>query len=149
MSVAPMEITKTLDSEGKRGVAIFKTAISSVKATGKTEQSARYEVAGKGSLTSLTIFSRPFTPVLETGSKPAKTDTPSKEMIDELTAWAQSRGIPEDAVWGIAKKLLREGQRVNRDLYTKAMDKFADEVADKVTSEFVGYAIDKLFNTFR
>lgn len=146
---APLDISQILDKEGRRGVDVFKKAIEPHKATSKTAQSAYYKVEGKGaSSTSLTILSRPYTTVLEKGSKPADTHKPPKGMIDELTHWAKARGIPEEAVYGIAVNLLKEGQRVNRNVYSEQMQKFADEVADEVTKQYAGYAIDTLLNQF-
>lgn len=146
--LTPFDIHKILDEEGKRGVKIFQSSISSVKATGKTADSARYVVEGKESKMSLEILARPFTPVLETGSKPAKTLKPSKEMLEELKPWAQVRGIPEDKVYGVAVNLLKNGQKVNRKLYSDKMDEFADQVADRITKEYVGYAVNNIVKAF-
>ncbi len=138
-----LDLHQTLDAEGKQGVLVFQKAIQPYKATGKTQASAYYRIQGK-EVTTLEILARNFTQVLETGSRPAKTLVPSREMINELKPWAQSRGIPEEAVWGIAKKLLREGQKVNRNVYSEQMNEWADKAIDEVVNEFAGLAIDKI-----
>ena len=137
-----------LNAQGKVGVGIFIKAIAPYKATGKTEQSAFYRIEGKDTVISLSIIARKYVKVLETGSKPAKTLVPSKEMIDELKPWAKSRGIPDEAVYPIAKKLLKEGQQLNRNVYSEQMNEWADSVVDEVVSELAGLAIDKLVNTW-
>lgn len=144
-----LDVFQTLDQEGKRGVEVFVKAIDQVKATGKTQRSAYHKIEGTDSKTTVTIMARGFTQVLETGSKPAKTTKPSKEMLAELKPWAQVRGIPDEAVYAIAVKLLRDGQQVNRNVYSEQMDKFADEVADRVAEEYAGYAVDKMINAFK
>lgn len=137
-----------LQEEGKRGVVIFQKAIEPHYATGKTKKSAFYRIEGREKVVSLTILARAFVPVLETGSKPAKTNVPSKEMIEELTPWAKARGIPEEAIYPIAKELLRKGQQVNRNVYSQQMEEFGDEVVDRVVNEFAGLAINQVVNAF-
>lgn len=134
--------------EGPRGVKVFQDAVDSHTATGKTKKSAYFKIEGKDTKVSLEILAREFVQVLETGSKPAHTNTPSKEMIAMLKDWAQARGIPQDAVWGIAKKLLRDGQKVNRNVYSEQMNEFADQVIDRVTKEFAGMMVNKIVNAF-
>jgi len=138
-----------LNAQGKVGVGVFVKAIQPYKATGKTEQSAFYRIEGKDTVISLTIIARKYVKVLETGSKRAKTLVPSREMIDELTPWAKSRGLPEEAIYPIAKKLLRDGQQLNRNVYSEQMNEWADKVIDEVVSELAGLAIDKLVNTWK
>lgn len=139
---------QVLDEEGKRGVAIFQKCIQPYRATGKTQASAYYKIEGSDTKTDLTINARGFTEVMQTGSKPSK-KKPSPEMIEELKPWAQVRGIAPEAVYGIAVKLLRDGQKVHRNVYSDQMSKFADEVADRVNDLFAGYAIDKIVNAFK
>lgn len=137
-----LDMYNLLDEEGKRGVGIFVKAIQPHKATGQTASSAYYSIKGTNTKTTLEIFSRAFTPVLETGSRRAKTQVPSKEMIAQLKPWAQARGIPDEAVYAIAKKLLRDGQKVNRNVYSEQMAEFSEEVADRALKEFAGYVVD-------
>lgn len=143
-----LDVHNLLDEEGERGVGIFVKAIAPYKATGKTQASAYYKIAGTPTDTSLEIIARGYVQVLETGSQPSK-KKPSPEMIAELKPWAKARGIPDEAVYGIAIKLLRDGQRVNRNVYSQQMDKFAEEVIDRALKEFAGYAIDQVVKGFR
>ena len=138
-----------LNEQGKVGVTVFKEAVKPYKATGRTEQSAYFKVEGRETRISLTIIARAFVEVMETGSKKAKTDVPSREMIDSLKPWAQARGIPEDAVWGIAKKLLKEGQKINRNVYSDQMNAWADKVIEIVVNELAGYAVDKMVSEWK
>lgn len=144
-----LDVFDIAQEEGKKGVEIFKRAIAPYNATGKTQKSAYYKIEGSSTKTILSILARGYTQVLETGSKPAKTHKPSRAMLDELAPWAQSRGIPEEAVYAIAVNLLKEGQQVNRNVYTDQMNEWADGVADRVASEFAGYAVDKMVNSFQ
>lgn len=143
-----LDMFQILDQEGKRGVEIFQKAVAPHRATGKTQASAYSKIEGSESKTTLTIIARGFVQVLETGSKPS-TKKPSPEMIAELKPWASARGIPDEAVYAIAVKLLRDGQQVNRNVYSEQMDKFADEVADRVAEEYAGYAVDQMVNAFK
>lgn len=143
-----LDLVKEMDEQGKKGVAVFKKAISGHKATGETERSAYYKIEGKDTKVTLEILARAFVPVLETGSKPAKTLTPSKEMLDTLGAWAKARGIPEEAVYPIAKTLLKEGQKINRNVYSQQMDEWADEMIEIITNELAGYYVDKIVNSY-
>lgn len=141
-----LEVTDILSEEGQRGVKIWQKTIDPYTATGKTKKSAYYKIEGRDTTTSIEILAREFVDVLQTGSKPAKTRVPSKEMIDSLTPWAKSRGIPEEAIYPIAVKLLKEGQKVNRNVWKEQMEKWADEVVDRILNDLAGFVVDQVVN---
>lgn len=139
-----LSVHNILDEEGKRGVEVFNKCIEPYKATGKTQASAYYKVAGSDTKTTLEIDARGYVKVLETGSRPAKTKKPSREMVKEMEEYTRARGLPKSAAYPMAVVLLRDGQKQNRNVYSQQMDKFSDEVADRVLNEFAGYAVDKI-----
>ncbi len=126
-------LSDILKQQADKGVQVFRDAIRKVRASGRTDESARAEVSGTG----FKIFSREFTDLLESGRRPTKKG-PSPEMIERLTEYAQARGMdkPESAAWGIAKKINKEGDRTfrkgGRDVYTKEMKKFVDSTINAV-----------------
>lgn len=139
-----------MDEEGRRGVKVFQAVMAKANASGETAKSAYHKVEGKGPKTTLEILAREFTDVLWRGSRKAKTTKPPREMVDKLKIYARFRGIPEDKAYAMAVKLLKEGQKPGKHPeIPKAMDDFSDEVADKVTSEFAGYAVNQIIKAFR
>lgn len=137
-----------LNQEGKRGVEIVVKSITPYRATSRTEQSVYYKIEGKETKVDLSIFARDYIEVLQSGSKPAKTKKPSKAMLAEMAPWAKVRGIPDAKLYAVAVVLLRDGQKVKRDLWDSKLDNWADEVADRITKEMAGYVVETIVKTF-
>lgn len=116
----------------KHGLAIVRNIQDNLKSTGtnasgKTSDSVRFEVSNSSGVVTLRVIGgRAFFPTVETGSKPAKTDVPPREMIQSLTEWAQDKGV-EASPWAIAKTILKKGSKLYReggrtDIYTNVIE---------------------------
>lgn len=124
-----MSINSVLNTYGQIGVQLLKQALSSVRATGKTERSITYEITDDNKLI---IYAREFTQLIEKGIKPSGKNPPP-EMIQLLTEYAQARGMadPKKAAWGIAKTILKEGDKTHkrggRIVYSDVLQTFQKE----------------------
>jgi hypothetical protein len=118
-------IDDILKDHGQKAVSQIQQnlADTGTDATKKTSESVRYEVVSQGTTTILTVIGgREYFPAVETGSKPAKTEVPPKEMIDSLKEWVQVRGM-EGAEWAVAKTILKKGSALwqkggRKDIFT-------------------------------
>jgi len=74
---------------------------------------------------------------------------PSDKMppIDPIKKWAQLRGLPESAAWGIAKNIQKFGYNGTQFFDTVATDKLIEEFETELTEKW-GIGIDEFFNTF-
>lgn len=135
-------IEDILKKRGDEAVAAIRENLASTgtNATLKTSNSVSSSVQQVGSRLVLTVVgARPFFPTVETGSKPS-TKKPSPEMIQSLTEWAQVRNIPKEAVWGVAKNILKDGSRLwqkggREDIYTNVRQ----QVIDRITKDIADF----------
>lgn len=133
-------ITDTLKSYGVVGVDVLKKAIESLEASGKTSQSIRYEVESTDTKDRLKLIGRAYFELIEKGIKPSGKN-PSPDMIKFLTEYAQARGMdkPESAAWGIAKTILKEGDKTYRSggrlVYSPELVKFVEELKEVITKQ--------------
>lgn len=135
-------IEDILTKRGQEAVAAIRENLASTgtNATLKTSNSVSSSVQQVGSRIVLTVVgARPFFPTVETGSKPS-TKNPSPAMIESLTEWAQVRGKPKEAAWGIAKTILRDGSQLwqkggRKDIYTNVRE----EIIERITRDIADY----------
>lgn len=135
-----MSLESTLKTYGQIGADVLRQAVAPLDATGKTRASIRYVVDGEN----LMFLARGFFKKLETGIKPSTKaeKIPSREMIASLTEYARARGFsnPEKAAWGLAKKLLTEGDKTNakggRVVYSDVMKTFTEDLAKALSEDF-------------
>lgn len=109
-------------------------------ATRQTSDSLRIEVSTEGTKTKLQLLGRPFFRVVETGRRPTPGKKPSREMITNLSMWAEARGIDESAVWAIASKIQASGTRLWRDggrtdIIEPAVDEFVNDVSTAILEQ--------------
>lgn len=83
--------------------------------TGKLSDSPRPKVTGSVENISIEIEVAPFFATIETGRKPTPEKGPSEDMIANIREWVRARGMDEDAVWPIAKKINNEGTKLWQD----------------------------------
>lgn len=146
-------VKEILNAYGQIGVNRVKQLLETVRATGKTINSVKYEVTNSGTTDKLVIKARPFTSAIETGIRPT-TKGPSKEMIDSLTEYAQARGMdkPKSAAWAIAKTIQKEGdntyKRGGRDVYSSGVIELSEEIKKAVKREYRIKMTNFLKNTF-
>jgi hypothetical protein len=110
---------------------------SGTNATGRTSNSLRIEVTQSGTKTKLTLYGRPFFTTVEEGRKPTPNKKPSREFIENLRPWAESRGIPQSAVWAIATHINQRGTDLwlaggRQDIYTDPINGFVDTVGQAI-----------------
>lgn len=149
-----VDIAKTLDAYGPIGVEVLREAIAGIEASGRTAQSIRYEVTSTETLDRLTIYGRAYFQLIEKGIKPSNKN-PSPEMIQFLTDYARARGMdkPESAAWGIAKKILKEGDKTynqgGRIVYSADLDKFVQELITYATKVFAKGYLTEVTGAFK
>jgi len=144
-------IDNILNKYGQVGVQLLKNAISGLKATGKTEQSLRYEVIQEPGVSTLTIYGREFFKALETGRGPAERSGPPG-FPERLEEYMQARGFPSKTskkgvkYWRIgdnwysgkslAYKINTQGDRTyrtgGRQVYSDDLSKFVEELKQVV-----------------
>ena len=113
-------------------------------ATGKTQQSLRIEVKQEGTKTRMQLFAPQFFNVINTGRRPTPDKKPSREMIANLSVWAEARGLDLSAVWAIAVNIQKRGTKLwqegGRDVTGGPIDNFVNRVSqgllDQAADEF-------------
>lgn len=134
-------LASILDQQGQKGVDIVKAAISKYSATGESADSVEYTSDDK----SLQILAREFISAMETGRGPRKSNSDGG-FKDKMLQYMQVRGIRSDLdakkKEALAKflvlKINKEGDKLfkkggGRDVYTKALEKFTEELTKAVT----------------
>lgn len=141
-------VQEILQAYGPIGVEVLKQAIASVEASGKTTQSIRFEVESTEKKDRLLLIGRAYFELIEKGIRPSGKN-PSPDMIKFLTEYATARGMdkPESAAWGIAKTILKEGDKTYRSggrlVYSPELIKFVEEVKAVIVKEFKrGYLLE-------
>lgn len=133
-------ITDILTQYGPIGVDVLKEAISNIEASGKTSQSIRFEVQSTDNKDRLMLIGRAYFELIEKGIKPSGKN-PSPDMIKFLTEYARARGMdkPESAAWGIAKTILKEGDKTYRSggrlVYSPELTKFVEELKKVIVKQ--------------
>jgi len=146
-----------LEQQGKKGVEIVRAAVSKYSATGETERSIEY----KSDATSLQILAREFIIAMETGRGPRQSSSDGG-FKDKMLKYMQARGIGADLDQkkkdALAKflvlKINREGDRLykkggGRDVYTSAVEKFAEDLIQAVSRDQFKRFGDKINETFK
>ena len=130
------ELIDVVNSEGIHLINNIRVNLGSTgtNATLKTSQSLRIEVTQDGDKIKLTLFGRAFFTSVEDGRKPTPGKKPSREFIENLRPWAESRGIPQEAVWAIATNINKKGTNLWRaggreDILEPAVDEFVNNVS--------------------
>jgi hypothetical protein len=152
-----MALKDTLNTYGRAGVIALKESIASLRATGKTERSIRFEVTSSNGITRLTFYGRPFFKSLETGRGPRES-TQQAHFEDEMYQYMLARGIgsnlPEKKrkqlarflVWRANKegdKTYQKGGRIN---YSPVLDKLTNEVKRAVAEDYIHSTIKMIRN---
>ena len=133
-------ITDILKSYGVVGVDVLRQAISTLEASGRTSESIRFEVESTDTKDRLMLIGRAYFELIEKGIKPSGKN-PSPDMIKFLTDYAKARGMdkPESAAWGIAKTILKEGDKTYRGggrlVYSPELLKFVEELKGVIGKE--------------
>jgi len=147
-------IADTLEAYGPIGVQVLQDAISGLDASGKTAQSIRYEVVSTERTDTLYLIGRQYFSLLEKGIRPSGKNPPP-EMIAQLTEYAKARGMsdPESAAWGIAKKILKEGDKTfnqgGRIVYSDDLDKFVQELKSYAAQVFAKGYLTEVTGAFK
>jgi hypothetical protein len=141
------EIIDIVNSEGIDLVNDIRANLgrTGTNATLRTSQSLRVEVKTEGTKVKMQMFGRPFFNTVNTGRKPTPGKKPSREMIENLSIWADARGIELSAVWAIANKIQASGTKLwqqggREDIVPPAVDQFMSNVStailDNAATEF-------------
>lgn len=139
------------------GVDIVKQQVAKYSATNKTVNS----IEGKSDDKSLQILGRAFIEAMETGRGPRKSTTDGgfkDSMLEYIKARGMGLGLSEKQQENLAKflvlKINREGDQLykmggGRDVYTKAVEKFAADLEKTVTDYMFKQASDKVFESLK
>lgn len=147
-------VATILNQYGALGVEVLKQSISSIQASGKTAQSIRFEVESSDNKDRLMLIGRKFFELIEKGIRPSGKNPPP-EMIQMLTEYAKARGMdkPESAAWGIAKTILKEGDKTYRSggrlVYSPELVKFVQELQEVLTKQFKKDVITSIRGAFK
>lgn len=111
-----LELIEIVNQQGIELINNIRANLGSTgtNATLKTSQSLRIEVRTEGTRTKMLLFGRPFFNTVSTGRKPTPNKKPSREFIENLKPWADARGLPQSAIWGIATKINKLGTELWR-----------------------------------
>jgi len=105
-------------------------------ATGSTVRSL--EVQGNK------LMARPFFTTLSTGRGPSKKGSRgSKVLFNALKAWANARGIPERAVFPIARTIHKKGDQIHRGQKKGLSFTTETERVQQSLSEKLGFVYEK------
>lgn len=109
-------------------------------ATRRTSDSLRIEVSQEGTKVKMQLLGKEFFNVVRTGRKPTPGKKPSREMIANLSVWAEARGIDQSAVWAIATKIQASGTQLWReggrtDIVEPAVDEFVNDVSTAILEQ--------------
>lgn len=120
-------------------------------ATGETSKSLRRVVDDSNDVVQGAIYARKFFKVVETGRRATPTKKPSREMIANITRWAKSRGLGDDAVWAIATKINKEGSELfkkggRKDIFTPSLN---DEAIDRMVKRIAANTVKNYANEIR
>jgi hypothetical protein len=153
-------IQEILEDYGPIGVEVLKQAVQKVGATGKTADSIRYEVTKDR----LLLIGRGYFDALETGRGPRES-TQESGFTDDMLEWMKARGIGKDLTEKKRKQLARflvlrankEGDKLwkqghgakVRDVYSAVLDKFVEELTEKIAKETVKEFTQKVVNSLK
>lgn len=133
------EIFNVIQSEGIELVNNTRANLgaSGQNATNKTSQSLRIQINQEGSKYRMLLFGRPFFMTVQTGRRPTPDKKPSREMIDNIKEWINSRGIDESAAWAIATNINKKGTKLWRqggrtDILDPAVDEFVNSISENL-----------------
>lgn len=143
-----------LDDFGQKAVNLLKEKIAPYRATGKTEQSIRYEAKQGDGEYVITVYGRKYFFALETGRGPRE-NTEYKKFDQSLEEWMQVKGFAsktsktgvtyyrigdqwysgKSLAWKINKqgdKTYREG---GREIFSEALKEFEQNVRQEVINK--------------
>lgn len=137
-----MQIKDILSQEGIQLINDIRANMGAAgqNVTNETSQSLAFEIETEGTKTTFQLFGRPYFMTVQTGRKPTPGKKPSREMIDNITAWVEGRGMDIEAVWAIATKIQEKGTRLwqsggRKDIVDPAIEDFVDEVGHRLSDE--------------
>jgi hypothetical protein len=150
-----MALIDTLITYGRAGVIALKESIASLRGTGNTEKSIRFEVTNEKGILHLTFYARQFFSTIETGRGPRKSNTPSGYQ-DEMYKYMIAKGIGSDLpekkrkelarflVWKINKEGDETFKKGGRVVYTPVVNRIKNEVKRAVAEEYIHAAITRI-----
>lgn len=139
-----MSAETILRAYGEKGVQLLKTSIAPIRATGKTEQSIRFE----SDANHLRILARGFFTTIETGRGPRKSAAKGdflENMLDYMRARSIGADLTEKKRRQLARfltlKINREGDKTykkgGREIYSEKLDTLVKELSKELTKDFV------------
>lgn len=141
-------LAQTLKDYGEIGVELLQQEVQKVSATGKTAASIRFEVTPTG----LQLIGRGYFEALETGRGPRQGSTYENfdtSMLEYMNVRGIGAGLTQKKKEQLARfltyRINRDGDKLwkqghgekVRDVYSKALDKFVDELTQAVKQDLV------------
>lgn len=148
-------LSDILKQQVKIGVDVVKQQVAKYSATNKTVNS----IEGTSDDHSLQILGRAFIEAMETGRGPRKSSEDGgfkDSMLEYCKARGMGLGLTEKQLENLAKflvlKINKEGDQLykmggGRDVYSKAVEKFAADLEKTVTDYMFKQASDKVFES--
>lgn len=145
-------VVTTLNAEGLGMVAQIRgnLASTSTNATGKTQQSLKYDVSRKGDVITLLITGRPYFMTVETGRKPTPDKKPSRGMLESIKEWMEIRGV-NGSEWGVAVGIMKHGTKLwrrggRKDIVSNVLDdgmvaRIEEEVLKSVSNDVLAQMV--------
>ena len=123
-------------------------------ATGKTAQSLRYEITNEGTKATLKVVGKPYFMVVETGRKATPGKKPSKDFVDNIKEWLQTKGKESDLAYAIAMSINKKGTKLWQDggrtdivsnvINQNLVDKINTDLLNKFAEQYLASMV-KLF----
>jgi len=135
-----------LNQQGPRAVEIVQRAVISVSATNKTRNSVGYQVISDSTSDTLILWARDFFSLLESGRGPRKSSVQG-DFKENMEEWMVARNIGAGLSVKKRAQLARfltlqinkygdkTYQAGGRQVYSDALNKFVEELADLLTEE--------------
>jgi hypothetical protein len=124
-------------------------------ATVKTSQSLAFEVAQLGTRWKLIITGRPYFMTVETGRKPTPGKKPSRQMISNIAAWLNARGLNDVSPWAVAMTIQRKGTELwlkggRTDIVSNVLnDEFYTKIGDEILANYGKIYLDRITEDFK
>lgn len=113
----PLGVNEAIEQEMQIIVDNIKGNIVSAgkQVSGSMGNSLKLSVKQSGQIFNINIEAAKYFQTLETGRRPTPDKKPSREMIENIGDWVSARGLPDEATWGIATKINKEGTQLWKD----------------------------------
>lgn len=137
-----MQIADILGEEGIQLINDIRANMGAagMNVTNETSHSLKFTIRQEGTRFRFTLTGRPFFMTVQTGRKPTPDKKPSREMIENITAWVEGRNIDVNP-WAIAVSIQKKGTKLwqdggRTDIVDPAVEDFLENVSQSILTAF-------------